>query len=167
MSGTTNAPHSPATQTSASAQSPVQGGGLIPDMVRDSRQQSTCRVDGVEAERGTAERMAEDKSPPGPAGGLHLIHKVPSVGQPGSAASGAVLSPVGGPADVSFPVYRNPAVGADNPGPESSLALQQPADQRVAEPCRAARFRVEPRVTSTPLSSVSRDLAEPIGTENN
>ena len=64
MSDTSNAQHSPTTQTSSSARSPVQGGGLIPDVVRDIGQHSTCIVDGVEAERGTAARMTDGEPHP-------------------------------------------------------------------------------------------------------
>ena len=66
VSETTNAQHLPATQTSTSAQSPVQGGGLILDTVRDSRQQSTCGVDGVEADPGSPSPQRQQRQQQGP-----------------------------------------------------------------------------------------------------
>ncbi len=111
--------------------------GVLKLELREAEQHQHKRADGL---------CILSKSPLGPAGELHLVHKVPSEGQPGSAASGAALSPVGGPADVSSPVSRNPADDARSSlGPWSpalssfslaSTLSHQSAGLRVSEPCR-------------------------------
>ena len=126
MSQTTDRQHSPATQTSTSGRSPVQGGSLMPDTARDSRKQSTSGVDGVEAERGTAEGEAEEPTATNP-------HDLAGMSLTDGCSPGRTSSSIGGAnAGLSPPDLAGMTLtDGCSPGRTSSSIMGANADQQL------------------------------------
>ena len=61
VSDTTCAGHSPKSQTLESGRSPVQGGGLIPSLVRDPCKQSASEIDDAGAELGRDKKATKEQ----------------------------------------------------------------------------------------------------------